>query len=292
MMMKYNCQSAVGTIESILLKHPKNVFKSQGYIDKSWEGMNYLGPPDFEKTLREYEEFLTVIEGEVPEVFFLPEDKGTGLDSIYVHDPFLVTQRGAILCNMGKKERQGEPAAAGKYLKHVGVPILGEITGEGRLEGGDVVWLDEKTMAVGLGYRSNQEAVRQLRQMSKGLFDIIEVHLPHWTGEADCLHLMSMLSLVDKDLAVVYSPLMSVPFRQLLLLRGIKFIEVSQEEYDNLACNVLPLAPRRCLIMAGNPRIRRALENEGVEVFEYPGENLSLKGCGGPTCLTRPIYRR
>lgn len=291
--MDYNCQSETGRIAGVLLKHPRDAFRDQDYIDANWEGLNYTGRPDLQKTVWEFENFVEIIREAGARIYFLPRDADTGLDSVYVHDPALITRKGAILCNMGKAARQGEPAVMGRYLQALGVPVLGEISGAGRLEGGDVVWLDDKTMAVGLGYRTNSEAVRQLREMTAGLVEeVIEVPLPHWNGEEECLHLMSMISPVDKDLAVVYSRMMPVPFRNLLLSRGMKFIEVPDSEYDTMACNVLALAPRHCVMLAGNPVTQRLLAAEGVQVHVYEGTDLSLKGCGGPTCLTRPILRK
>lgn len=291
--MQYNCQSETGRIYSILLKHPRDAFRNQEYIDAHWEGVHFAGRPDFARACEEFAEFMGLIKSRGSQVHLLPEVASTGLDSVYVHDPALITRRGAILCSMGKGERRGEPAAMGRYFAELGVPILGKISGPGRLEGGDVVWLDERTLAVGLGYRSNAEGLRQLREMTEGLVDeVIEVHLPHWNGEGECLHLMSMLSPVDTDLAVVYSRMMPVTFRNCLLSRGLKLIEVPDEEYDTMACNVLALAPRLCLVLRGNPKTRALLEAEGVEVLDYDGEDLSLKGCGGPTCLTRPLLRK
>ena len=134
--------------------------------------------------------------------------------------------------------------------------------------------------------------MRQLRELTKDFVDqIIEVPLPHFNGADECLHLMSMISPLDSDLAVVYSRLMPVPFRNYLLERGMKLVEVPDEEYDSFACNVLAVAPRKCIMIAGNPRTREALQKEEAQVFEYPGEEVSLKGGGGPTCLTRPIFR-
>src|SRR5690606_23521854 len=147
------------------------------------------------------------------------------------------------------------------------------------------------TLVVGLGYRTNAEGVRQLRGLLGADVEVVEVPLPHWHGEGDVMHLMSLVSPVDRDLAVVYSPLMPVPFRQLLLERGLKLVEVADEEFESMACNVLALAPRRCLMLAGNPRTRAALEKAGADVVEYAGNEISVKGAGGPTCLTRPIAR-
>jgi N-dimethylarginine dimethylaminohydrolase len=170
--------------------------------------------------------------------------------------------------------------------------VLGAITGEGRLEGGDVVWFDDRTVAVGRGYRTNDEGIRQLRTLvGEAVDEVVVVPLPHWKGAEDVFHLMSILSPIDDDLALVYAPLLPVPFREWLLARGIKFVEVPESEFDSMGCNVLALAPRKCLALAGNPLTRERLEAEGVEVREFVGREISRKGGGGPTCLTRPIVR-
>jgi N-dimethylarginine dimethylaminohydrolase len=154
-----------------------------------------------------------------------------------------------------------------------------------------VVWLDARTLLVGRGYRTNAEGIRQLRELLGDAVDVIDVPLPHWRGEGDVMHLMSLLSPVDRDVAVVYSPLLPIPFRKLLLGRGYRLVEVPHEEFDSIGCNVLALGPRRCVMLAGNPQTRAALERAGVEVIEYTGNEISVKGAGGPTCLTRPIVR-
>lgn len=290
--MQYNGQSETGKIESVLLKSPRAAWFSQRNMEARWKELYYPSCPDYEKALEEYDCFASLIESMVPKVYYLPEQDDTGPDSIYTHDPVIITRKGAVLCSMGKQLRRSEPAAAAAALDGLGVPILGAIELPGLIEGGDVVWFDDKTAAVGLGYRTNAEGVRQLRELTQEFVDeIIEVPLPHFNGANECLHLMSMISPVDRDLAVVYSRLMPVPFRNYLLNRGMKLVEVSAEEYDSFACNVLAVAPRKCILIAGNPRTREALQKEGAQVFEYPGKEISLKGGGGPTCLTRPIFR-
>jgi N-dimethylarginine dimethylaminohydrolase len=290
--MQYNGQSETGAIKSILMKKPETAWKSQANISKQWQQLHYPSEPDYNKVIDEYSRFAAIIEEHVPEVHYLPDDENTWLDSIYTHDPVIITKGGAILCNMGKPERMQEAAAIGKYLESIGIPVIGEIKAPGKVEGGDIVWFDDNTCAVGLGYRTNSEGVAQMRELTRGMVDeIIEVPLPHGNGPDECLHLMSMISPVDKDLAVVYSRLMVVPFRDLLIEKGIKFVEVPDEEYDTFACNVLALAPRKCVMIAGNPKTKAALEHAGATVFEYPGEDVSIKGGGGPTCLTRPLLR-
>jgi N-dimethylarginine dimethylaminohydrolase len=290
--MPFGCQSEVGKIKRLLLKHPKQAFINQENIIRQWENLNYWGAPDFARALQEYEHFVVLLRQHIPEISFLPPNDETGLDSIYVHDAALVTKKGAILCNMGKALRRGESAALGAYLPELGLPILGTISGEGKLEGGDVVWIDESTLAVGRGYRTNDEGIRQLQELTADLVDeFIVVPLPHWQGPNDVLHLMSLISPIADDLALVYSKLLPVPFREWLLQREIKLIEVPDGEYGSMGCNVLAVAPRKCIMLAGNPQTQALLAKAGVEVWEYVGEEISRKGAGGPTCLTRPILR-
>ncbi len=291
--MKTDGQSEIGAIKSILLKHPRDAFESQQNVSSQWESLNYLGLPDYEKALKEYDNFVSLLGQTVSDFHYLPKSDLAGPDSMYVHDPVIITQNGAILCNMGKSQRRDEPQACGQFLAEIGVPVLGAITGEGKLEGGDVVWLDQRTAAVGEGYRTNAEGIKQLRKLTDGLVDeIVAVALPHWDGPSDVLHLMSMISPIDNDLALVYSRLMPVPFRQWLIKRGIKLLEVPDEEYPTMGCNVLAVAPRECIVLAGNPQTKSMLESENVIVKEYAGEEISKKGAGGPTCLTRPLLRQ
>ncbi len=290
--MRYGSQSEVNPIKSLLLKHPRDAFISQENIDDQWQDLNYLGCPVYEKALEEYEYFESLIKNEVDKIYYLPEDARVGLDSMYVHDPVLITDRGAILCNMGKEERHDEPRAVKDYLLKTGVPILGKIGGTGTLEGGDVVWLGPRQLAVGQGYRSNAEGIRQLRELTADLVDeFIVVPLVHWTGPDEVLHLMSMISPVDSDMVVVYSRLLPVPFRQWLVERKFRLIDIPDEEYPTMACNILALAPRRCIMIEGNPRTRQLLERAGCTVWEYKGQEISKVGSGGPTCLTRPLLR-
>ena len=193
---------------------------------------------------------------------------------------------------MGKQGRIHEPYAQLEAYKMNNINILGEIKFPGTLEGGDVAWLDQNTLAVGHTYRTNEEGISQLKGLlqPKGI-EIIVVELPHYKGKSDVFHLMSLLSPVDKNLAVVYSPLMPIKFRNELLERGFQLVEVPEQEFDSMGCNVLAVAPRDCLMVDGNPITRKLLEDAGASVHIYEGNEISVKGGGGPTCLTRPIDR-
>lgn len=285
-------QSDTLRLRSVLLKHVRDAFSDQPTVDAQWKSLGYVARPDFAAAVAEYEAFASLFEQIGAEVHEAPADVGTGLDSVFVRDAAVICDRGAILCRMGKSARDGEPGAMERVLRGVGVPIVGRIGGAGRLEGGDVAWIDERTVAVGRGYRTNGEGIRQLRGLlGSGVDRVVPVPLPHWRGPGDVFHLMSMFSPVDRDLAVVYSPLLPVPFRDLLCQRGYQLVEVPDEEFETLGCNVLAVGPRRCVALEGNPLTRRRLEAAGAEVHVYRGREISTKGGGGPTCLTRPLFR-
>ena len=288
-----SCQSEVGPVSRLAVKHASNAFVNQQAINEQWQDLNYQARPVFERAIEEYDGFVALLEGLGVELEFLPANNRVGLDSIYVRDASVVCGDGLILCNMGKTARRGEPAAQERALRDIGVPIRGAIQQDGRLEGGDVTWIDEGTVAVGRGYRTNDEGIRQLRELLADCVDeLIVVPLPHWRGPSDVFHLMSIISPLDRDLMLVYSPLLPVPFREALLARDITLIDVPESEFETMACNVLAVAPRQCVMLAGNPQTRARLAEAGVDVHEYEGREISAKGAGGPTCLTRPIVRR
>lgn len=286
-------QSDVAPLETVLLKPAREAFTDQPTIDTEWQRLDYLSRPDFAGAVAESEEFADLLRHLGATVHEAPAAAGTGLDSVYVRDAVVMCDRGAVLCRMGKKAREDEPAAIERVLRGAGIPIVGRILPPGRLEGGDVAWLDDRTLAVGRGYRTNTEGLRQLRALLGSALDhVIAVPLPHWRGPADVFHLMSMFSPVATDLAVVYSPLLPVPFRELLLRRGFQLVEVPDEEFESMGCNVLATAPRQCVMLDGNPTTRARLEAAGAEVHVYRGNEISRKGAGGPTCLTRPLRRK
>jgi N-dimethylarginine dimethylaminohydrolase len=214
------------------------------------------------------------------------------VDATYVRDPGLVTGAGAVLFQMAKPARVAEPALLGAALAAVGVPVVGRLAGAARADGGDFIWLDEHTMLAGRSYRTNAEGLRQLAEILAAEGAGLEsVDLPHDRGPGHVLHLMSLISPVAGDLAVVYPPLAPVALMETLAERGIRVVPVDAAEYETMGCNVLAVAPRRVLMLNGNPRTRAALESAGCEVHGYDGSEISLKGDGGPTCLTAPVWR-
>jgi N-dimethylarginine dimethylaminohydrolase len=291
-MSKIGGQTEVGTLKAVLLKHPRDAFPPEPVLSSQWKDLGYHRKPDPEWASDEHDAFVALLEQLGAEVHLLPADPHTGMDSIYVRDASILTDMGVILCKMGKKARASEPRVQEEAFLQMGVPVLGRIGGEGRIEGGDMVWLDPQTVAVGRGYRTNDAGIRQLKELLAPLApQVVVVPLPHWKGPSDVFHLMSMISPIDVDLALVYSPLLPVPFREHLVSRGTALVEVPEDEFSTMGCNVLAVAPRVCIMLEGNPKTRRRLQGSGVEVFTYRGEEISAPGEGGPTCLTRPILR-
>ena len=290
--MKVTRHSEYLKLASVYLKSAKNSFLSEEELSEHWETLQYLSKPNFKKSLEEYAAFQTFFREKNISTCFFPINKKTKIDSIYCRDASIATDFGIIICNMGKQGRIHEPYAQLEAYKMNNINILGEIKFPGTLEGGDVAWLDQNTLAVGHTYRTNEEGISQLKGLlqPKGI-EIIVVELPHYKGKSDVFHLMSLLSPVDKNLAVVYSPLMPIKFRNELLERGFQLVEVPEQEFDSMGCNVLAVAPRDCLMVAGNPITRKLLEDAGASVHIYEGNEISVKGGGGPTCLTRPIDR-
>jgi N-dimethylarginine dimethylaminohydrolase len=280
-----------GRIVDVVVSHPADAFRDTARIDREWRDLNFTAAPDLGRALDEFEAFLALVSAESATVRRLPPSESTGLDSLYARDASIVTPRGLLGCRMGKPQRRGEPEAHLAAFASWDIPVVGRIDGPGQIEGGDLVWLDDRTVAVGQGYRTNGEGIRQLRAALPRDVEVVVVPLPHWRGPADVFHLMSIISPVDRDLAVVYSPLMPVPFRELLVERGMSCVEVPDEEFGSMGANVLAIAPRRCVMLDGNPVTRARLEAAGARVDVYAGLEISVKGGGGPTCLTRPIVR-
>ena len=290
--IRQSIHSEYGALSSVLLCRPEIAFQSPGKINRQWEKLNYIDAPVLVSSRREYNSFQAILASVGMKMLFLPENEQLGMDALYCRDASIATDYGMIICRMGKSQREPEPYAHRQYFSKLDIPVLGVIKAPGTVEGGDVAWVDHNTLAVGLTYRTNIEGIRQLRTMlePKGV-EVIQVDLPHYQGPEDVFHLMSVFSPVDKDLAVVYSPLMPVRFRDFLLNKGYDLVEVPDEEFMSMGCNVLALSPRKCLIVEGNPQTIAKMRKKGCKVITYAGKEISLKGGGGPTCLTRPLSR-
>lgn len=291
--MNLTCQSEYGTLQRVFIKKATDAFIDQPTIGKQWKQLNFLGEPNFLTAQNEYQQFEKMLRVTGAEVTYFETNDSVTMDSVYCRDASIATDKGIIICRMGKEGRMNEPAAAESVYKKAGVPILGKIEAPGTVEGGDVAWLDQKTLAIGRTYRTNQEGIRQMRMLLEPAdIEVLEVQLPHYRGSSDVFHLMSIFSPVDKNLAVVYSPLMPIVFREELISRGYQLVEVPEKEFDSMGCNVLAIAPRICLMTKGNQLTREQLIFAGCTVLEYEGQEISYKGGGGPTCLTRPLWRK
>ena len=287
-----SAHSEFGKLKTVFIKKASEAFIDDAHVDTYWAPLNFLGKPNMTDVLKEYSAFEKIFIDQGVDVRYFPQDDTVNMDSIYCRDAAIATNKGMIICNMGKAGRKNEPAAEQRAFELNNIPLLGVIQAPGTLEGGDVAWLDEHTLAVGHTYRTNKEGIRQLISLLEPIgVEVIVAEMPHYKGPSDVFHLMSVLSPVDKNLAVVYSPLMPIAFRNSLIDRGFEFVEVPDAEFESMGCNVLALAPRVCLMVQGNPKTKAALEAAGCKVIEYKGIEISVKGGGGPTCLTRPVDR-
>jgi N-dimethylarginine dimethylaminohydrolase len=286
-------QSDVLRLRRVLLRHARDAFVGQRRIADQWAALDYLSEPVYEAACRESDAFAALLESLGVTVAWMPGDGGevgAGLDSIYVRDAAVVTDRGAVLARMGKPTRRAEPERIGAALERLGIPVLGRIEPPGTLEGGDTTWLDRSTLAVGEGARSNAFGIEQLRALLPDV-DVITVPLPDWRSPGDVFHIMSALSPLAPDLALVFRSLLPASFIDELQTRGFTLIDVPDGELESQGPNVLAVAPCVAVALAGNPITKKRMEAAGVEVHTYAGAEISVKGCGGPTCLTRPLER-
>jgi len=285
---RYGAQGMTGRLRRVVMRRPGEAMAAAD--PAAW---HYAGAIDFEEARRVHDEFADALRAWDVEVLYHEEPLPEHSDSVFVFDPALVTDRGSLLLSMGKAARRGEEAPLGRALELHGVPTYGRLEGEARAEGGDTLWLDHDTLAVGRGFRTNAEGVRQLRALLAPLgVTVLDYDLPYFAGPEVCLHLLSLISPVEADLAVAYPPLMPTAFWAELKRRGVRLLEVPEEEFlHTQATNVLTVAPRRCIMLGGSPVTHQLLEMADCEVVTFPGEPLSFKAEGGPTCLTRPILR-
>jgi dimethylargininase len=273
----------VGTLERVLVRPPlpDDV--------PAWRAAGWRAEPDPVTARREHEAFCLLLEEAGAEVVVSRHDAGNP-DALYPYDPVLVGSDGAVLLRPGKIGRRGEPDALAPKLEAAGVPVAATLLEPALAEGGDTLWLDDETLLVGIGYRTNEEALDELRRAFPNV-EVIAFDLPHWNGDGEVLHLLSFISPLDRDLALVYPRLAPVRLLRLLAERAIRVVEVPEDEFASQGPNVLALGPRRALALDGNPQTRRRMEQAGVDVSVYRGAEISIKGDGGPTCLTRPLLR-
>jgi N-dimethylarginine dimethylaminohydrolase len=284
-------QTMVGRLRLVAVKSPEAALAHT--LDDDWRDLSWHQPIHPRAAALEHQRLVSILESVEAEVIVLGPDDRTGLDSIYTHDSSLVTSNGVVPLRTGKPQRRGEGAALADALSARGLDVLEPFADrEAFAEGGDMTWIDPRTLIIGRGFRTNPAGIVAVRKIvePQGV-EVFAVDLPYWHGPSEVLHLMSFISMLDSDLAVIYSPMVPVAVFELLTDRGIELLEVPESEFSSQGCNVLALEPRHVVMLEGNPLTQALLEAAGCRVETYPGSEISLKGDGGPTCLTRPLVR-
>ena len=279
------------TLKLVAVRDAEQAFASDARLDAEWQKLRFHARPVLAEAMVEHQGFRNQLRSHGANLVELPGDASLTLDSIYTRDNIIISPRGLILCNMGRASRTAEGPLNAQAYAVQGFEVLGRIEAPGTLEGGDFIWLDEHTAVVGRGPRTNQAGIEQLHALLGEQVELHVVPLPGVDHPDDVLHLMSIISPVDHDLAVVYKPFMPISFVEWLNARGIEFVEVPEQEFLPMGCNVLALAPREVLMLENLPETKQRLEQAGCRVQTYRGLEISRKGEGGPTCLTRPLLR-
>ena len=290
-MSEFGSQNMVAPLRRVLMKRP-----GAAMANADPDVWHYAGPLSLDQLRSDHDRFVEIIKAAGAEIVFLGDEADASADAVFTHDPSLVTDEGAIILRMGKKVRRPEPECHRACFEQLGIPILGAIEEPGTVEAGDCVWLNQQTLAVGVGFRTNESGVGQLIKLLEPLsVTVLLFDLPVGNGPDSCLHLMSVISMLDEDLALVHWPLMPVRLRRLLEDQKIEPISAPADEYDvsgSISVNALALGPRQIAMVEGSPKTIDLLRQSGCDVATFPGSELCLKAEGGPTCLTRPILRR
>lgn len=284
---KYGGQSMVGRLRRVVVCDPN----AAGWIDaERWRELGFLHAPNVGLAEQQHEILRERLQASGTETVAL-QPGPESLDAVYVHDASLITDQGAILLRMGKAARAGESEMHRDLYEQLAIPILGVIKAPATAEAGDMVWLDDRTLMIGRGYRTNASGIEQMRNLLGPEVEVVSAPLPHGRGPSSCLHLMSLMSLLDERTVLVDSAWLAVETHEELKRRGFRLIEIAEDERESLACNVLALGEKRLLAFAENQRTNQRLREEGFEVLTTPGSEIGINGGGGPTCLTRPILR-
>lgn len=286
-------QSMVAPLRTVLLCPPAGA--GWGAPDKrpAWRELGYLHAPRVRRAEKEFSRLGRTLEGAGCEIKYLQRARGLTLDAVYVHDASFVTDHGAVCLRMGKPARAAEPKAHHAFYEAEGIPVLGIMERPGTGEAGDLVWLDSGTLLAGRGFRTNAGGIEWLAALLRPLgVSVIPAPLPHGEGPESCLHLMSLMSVLDEKTVVVDLPLLAVETIEMLRSRGFRLVPIAAAERATLAANVLALGDGRVLAFEENPATNARLRKSGFEVLTVPGTEIGINGGGGPTCLTRPLLRR
>jgi N-dimethylarginine dimethylaminohydrolase len=289
---RFNGHSMVGALKRVLVCSPRTACWHQPERAARWRELGFMRAPDFATAQAQHEALCRELQACGAEVEDIPPAMELSLDAVYAHDASLPTDFGLVLMRPGKTNRVPEGKHHGSFCQILGIPMLAKLTAPATAEAGDIVWLDAKTLLIGHGYRTNAQGIQQMRALlaPKGV-EVISAPLPHALGPSSCLHLMSLMSLLDEKTILVDLPWLAVETIELLKARGYNFVEIDYSERETLACNVLSLGEKRLLALEENAKTNLKLREAGFEVRTFPGSALCINGGGGPTCLTRPLFR-
>jgi N-dimethylarginine dimethylaminohydrolase len=290
--LAFNGHSMVGRLDRVLICSPRAAGWNDPLRISQWGGLGFHHAPDFGVAETQHGRLRSELERAGAEVLELPASSEISLDAVYTHDASLTTDFGLIIMRPGKNNRIVEGAVHAAFAAEFRIPTFGEISAPGSTEAGDILWLDLKTLLIGHGYRTNNDGIEQMRKLvSPRGVDVLSAPLPYGAGPSQCLHLMSLISLLDERTALVDLPWLAVETVELLKSRGFDFIEIDYTERDTLACNVLSLGEKRLLAIEENHKTNERLRAAGFDVRTFPGSEICINGSGGPTCLTRPLLR-
>jgi N-dimethylarginine dimethylaminohydrolase len=286
---RFNGHSMVGMLQRVLVCSPRTAGWNQPH---AWRDLGFHHAPDFDRAQSQHAALVRELESAGAEIIDLPPADILYLDAVYTHDASLATDFGLILMRPGKTNRIAEAHHHGESSQALGIPTFGTIHAPGTTEAGDIVWLNSKTLLIGHGYRTNAAGIAQMRALlaPKGI-EVLSAPLPYGPGPSACLHLMSLISMLDEHTALVDLPWLAVETVELLKSRGFTFVEIDYEERDTLACNVLALGGKRLLAIEENRKTNDRLRHAGFDVRTFPATEICINGSGGPTCLTRPLLR-
>jgi N-dimethylarginine dimethylaminohydrolase len=289
----FNGHSMSGELLRVMVCPPRNAGWNVSGKAVAWRELGFQHAPDFAAAQTQHAVLCGLLSDAGAEVVCLPPTESLTLDAVYAHDASLTTDYGLVLMNPGKKSRVAEAQAHADFCGQLGIPVLGEIRAPGVSESGDIVWLDSRTLLVGEGYRTNKAGIAQMRELlSSKNVKVLSAPLPYGPGPSACLHLMSLMSMLDEQTILVDLPWLAVETVELLKGRGFRLIEIEYSERDSLACNVLAMGGSRLIAIEENAKTNQRLRDAGFQVLTFPGSEICINGAGGPTCLTRPLLRK
>jgi N-dimethylarginine dimethylaminohydrolase len=292
----FNGHSMTGELRRVMVCPPGNAGWDVAAKVAGWRELGFRHAPDFAAAQSQHDILCGLLSESGAEVGWLPPAESLTLDAVYAHDASLATDQGLVLMRPGKKNRMAEAQVHATFCAQLGIPVFGEIGLPGSSESGDIVWLDSRTLLIGHGYRTNKAGIEQMRALLSSEdcqknVEVLSVPLPYGPGPSACLHLMSLMSMLDEQTILVDLPWLAVETVELLKTRGFRLIEIEYSERETLACNVLSLGQKRLIAIEENAKTNQRMRDAGFDVRTFPGSEICINGSGGPTCLTRPLLR-